>query len=134
MLIKLKLNTKNNIQTNTTIPIIFTRTAKKQPSKPCLVSEEGMLTFQEVEDLSNQIANYFYQGGYRKGDVIALCFPDNRIEYVCYWLGLAKIGVVAALINYSQRDVALSHSVNAADAKGVIFTPELSDGMFNVSV
>ena len=132
LLIKLKLNTKNNIQTNTTIPIIFTRTVKKHPSKPCLVSEEGMLTFQEVEDLSNQIANYFYQAGYRKGDVIALCFPDNRLEYVCYWLGLAKIGVVAALINYSQRDVALSHSVNAADAKGVIFTPELSDAVADV--
>ena len=82
-----------------------------------------------MENLSNQIANYFYQEGYRKGDVIALCFPDNRAHYVCYWLGLAKIGVVAALINYNQRDVALSHSVNAADSKALIFPPPLSDGI-----
>ena len=130
MLLKLKLDTKHNIQTNTTIPKIFTKTAKKHPNKPCLVSEEGSLTFQNVEDLSNQIANYFQQAGYRKGDVVALCFPENQLHYVCYWLGLAKIGVVSALINYNQRDVALSHSINAADSKAIIYTPELSDGRF----
>ncbi|XP_052095363.1 long-chain fatty acid transport protein 4-like [Mytilus californianus] len=133
VLIKLKLATKNHIQNNITIPMIFTKTAKKHPSKPCLVSEEGTLTFEEVENLSNQIANYFYQAGYRKGDVIALCFPENRIQYVCYWLGLAKIGVVAALINYNQRDIALSHSINAADSKAIIFTQDLSDALIDVA-
>ncbi|VDI31151.1 solute carrier family 27 (fatty acid transporter), member 1/4 [Mytilus galloprovincialis] len=133
VLIKLKLATKNHIQNNITVPMIFTKTAKKHPSKPCLVSEEGTLTFEEVENLSNQIANYFYQAGYRKGDVVALCFTENRIQYVCYWLGLAKIGVVAALINYNQRDVALSHSINAADSKAIIFTPDLSDALADVA-
>lgn len=133
VLIKLKLATKNHIQNNITIPMIFTKTAKKHPSKPCLVSEEGTLTFEEVENLSNQIANYFYQAGYRKGDVVALCFPENRIQYVCYWLGLAKIGVVAALINYNQRDIALSHSINAADSKAIIFTQDLSDALTDVA-
>ncbi|CAC5411588.1 SLC27A1_4 [Mytilus coruscus] len=133
VLIKLKLVTKNHIQNNITIPMIFTKTAKKHPSKPCLVSEEGTLTFEEVENLSNQIANYFYQAGYRKGDVVALCFPENRIQYVCYWLGLAKIGVVAALINYNQRDIALSHSINAADSKAIIFTQDLSDALTDVA-
>lgn len=132
LLIKLKLNTKHNIQTSTTIPVIFSKTASKNPTKACIVSEGGAMTFQDVENFSNQIANYFSQAGYKKGDVIALCFPDNRPEYVCYWLGLAKIGVVAALINYNQRDVALSHSINAAESIAVIYTPELSDALCDV--
>ena len=127
VLITLKLNTKKYIQNGTTIAQIFSKTAKKYPQKNCILFEKQRWTFDEVESYTNKVANYFNESGYRKGDVVAI-FMENRPEYIALWLGLSKIGVVAALINYNLRNQPLAHSISAADAKGIIFAGELSPG------
>jgi hypothetical protein len=49
-------------------------------------------------------------------------------EYICIWLGLAKLGVVTSLINHNLRNQPLSHTLNVAKTKAVIFSHELSSG------
>lgn len=61
------------------------------------------------------------------GDVVAL-FMENRSQYVGLWLGMAKIGVEAALINFNLRLEALVHCVTISNAKAVVFGSELTDG------
>lgn len=61
------------------------------------------------------------------GDVVAI-FMDNRSQYVGLWLGMAKIGVEAALINFNLRLEALVHCVTISNAKAVVFGSELTDG------
>ena len=53
---------------------------------------------------------------------------ENRPEYVCTWLGLAKIGVAPALINFNLRKNPLTHSIKAASCTAVIYGGELLDG------
>lgn len=55
---------------------------------------------------------------------------ENRPEVVFYWLGLAKIGAVGALINHNLRDKSLLHCIEAGEAHGIVFTQELSSGEF----
>jgi len=81
----------------------------------------------QVEDYSNQVAQVFKDQGYKKGDAVAL-FLENRPEFVCLWLGLAKLGVIVPLINYNLRDQSLLHSINVADSQAIIFGSELSQG------
>ena len=100
-----------------TVPKMFTQTAKKFPDKVMFYFEDETWTFQQVEDYSNAVANFFLGLGYSKGDSIAL-FMENRPEYVATWLGLSKIGVVPALINYNLKDNALTHTVQVANCKG----------------
>ena len=61
------------------------------------------------------------------GDVVAL-FMENRSQYVGLWLGMAKIGVEAALINFNLRLEALVHCVTISNAKAVVYGSELNDG------
>lgn len=68
-----------------------------------------------------------YKEGYREGDAIALVML-NRPEYVCIWLGMAKIGVMPALINTNLRLKSLEHCINIVNSKAVIFDGELSEG------
>jgi solute carrier family 27 fatty acid transporter 1/4 len=65
--------------------------------------------------------------GYKKGDVIGL-YMGNCPEYVCIWLGLAKLGVITALINNNLRNQPFIHSLTVAKTKGLIFSSELSSG------
>ena len=53
---------------------------------------------------------------------------ENRSQYVGLWLGMAKIGVEAALINFNLRLEALVHCVAISNAKALVFGSELIDG------
>ena len=55
-------------------------------------------------------------------------FMENGSEYVGLWLGMAKIGVEAALINFNLRLEALVHCVTISNAKAVVFGSELTNG------
>lgn len=56
---------------------------------------------------------------------------ETRPEFVCLWLGLAKVGLVTALINNNLRKEVLVHSINAANCKGIIVGTELVEGNYN---
>ena len=107
---------------------IFRQTVAKHPQKAAFIFEQETWTFQDVEDYSNRIANYFKSQGYKKGDVVAL-FLESCPEFVCIWLGLSKLGVITALINTNLRLDSLRHCVTAADARAIIFATDLS-GMY----
>lgn len=82
-----------------------------------------------MNEFSNQVAHTFRLQGYQKGDEVAL-FMENCPEYVCFWLGLAKIGVVTALINTNQKADSLAHAINVIDVKAVIFGQSLAECMY----
>ena len=53
---------------------------------------------------------------------------ENRPEYVATWLGLAKIGVIPALINHNQKAQALVHAIQVAKSKALIYGSEFESG------
>uniref|UniRef100_A0A1Y1L578 Long-chain-fatty-acid--CoA ligase n=1 Tax=Photinus pyralis TaxID=7054 RepID=A0A1Y1L578_PHOPY len=94
--------------------------ARKHPQKTAYIFEDEAWTFSAVKEFSDKIAIYFEREGYCKGDSVALLL-NNCPEYVCIWLGLSRIGVVAALINTNLANDPLIHSLNVAKCKAVIF-------------
>lgn len=104
---------------------VFLENVKRHPDKYAFIHEDSKWTFQQVEDYSNQVANYFKSQGFKRGDTIGL-FMESRPEYVCLWFGLSKIGVSSALINTNQRQSILTHSIKIAECKAVIVGRELS--------
>ncbi|XP_049324779.1 long-chain fatty acid transport protein 4 [Astyanax mexicanus] len=133
VLLKVKLNVKRHLRQRNTIPRIFAETVQKYGDKTALIFEGTgeKWSFRELDDYSNRVANLLYQRGFREGDVVAL-FMENRSQYVGLWLGMAKIGVEAALINFNLRLEALVHCVNISGSKAVIFGSELTDAMCEV--
>ena len=93
--------------------------------------EDQKWTFSQIDEFSNRVANIFLEYGYHPGEEVAL-FMDNRPEYVGIWLGLAKAGLVTALINTNQRCDQLIHSVTVVKCKAVIFGSELTEGNYEI--
>ena len=116
---------------NMTVPKVFYKTVQKCPNKVLFYYKDEEWTFQQVEEYSNKIAHFFLQEGYSKGDTIAV-FMENRPEFVCTWLGLAKIGVIPALINYNLRAESLHHSILVAGCKAVIYSSSLSTAVAEI--
>jgi len=110
---------------NWNVPKMFIRTAKRIPDQIMFYFEDQTWTFREVDEYSNKVANLFLSAGFSKGDTVAL-YMENRPEYVASWLGLAKIGVVPALVNHNQKKQAFLHAVNVAKAKAVLFGAEFT--------
>ena len=57
---------------------------------------------------------------------------DNCPEFLGLWLGLGKIGVMAAFINFNLRQEALAHCIRISEARAIVFSADLSDALVAV--
>uniref|UniRef100_A0A8C7JM54 Very long-chain fatty acid transport protein n=1 Tax=Oncorhynchus kisutch TaxID=8019 RepID=A0A8C7JM54_ONCKI len=134
VLIKVKWNVKRHLRERNTLPKIFAETVRRHGDKTALIFEGTgeKWSFRQLDEYSNRVANLLLQRGFVEGDVVAL-FMESRSQYVGLWLGMAKIGVEAALINFNLRLEALVHCVTISNAKAVVFGSELTkDRLFYI--
>uniref|UniRef100_A0A8C7SKX7 Arachidonate--CoA ligase n=1 Tax=Oncorhynchus mykiss TaxID=8022 RepID=A0A8C7SKX7_ONCMY len=122
-----KWNVKRHLRERNTLPKIFAETVRRHGDKTALIFEGTgeKWSFRQLDEYSNRVANLLLQRGFVEGDVVAL-FMESRSQYVGLWLGMAKIGVEAALINFNLRLEALVHCVTISNAKAVVFGSELT--------
>jgi fatty-acyl-CoA synthase len=84
-----------------------------------LLFENERYTYRQLDALSNRFAAWGLAQGVKPGQSVALLLP-NRAEYVPAWMGLAKIGAAAALINNNLTGAALAHCLSISGASHVI--------------
>eukprot|EP00002_Diphylleia_rotans_P019437 TRINITY_DN3762_c0_g4_i1.p1 TRINITY_DN3762_c0_g4~~TRINITY_DN3762_c0_g4_i1.p1 ORF type:complete len:641 (-),score=136.07 TRINITY_DN3762_c0_g4_i1:1512-3434(-) len=121
-------NTATFLKTNDNVPNLFESRADALPNKPMVVFDDQTWTYSEMDRYANRFAYWAISVGLRQGDVVALVM-ENRPQYICCWLGLAKVGVVTALINTNLRGKPASHSVAISKAKHVIIGSELVEAV-----
>ncbi|XP_036797338.1 long-chain fatty acid transport protein 1 isoform X2 [Oncorhynchus mykiss] len=134
VLLRVKIALWHHLRRNSNIPSIFAQTVKQHPNKPALIYDATgeTWTFTQLDLLSNAVAQWALAQGWAPGDVVAL-FMESRPLQVALWLGLAKVGVEAALINFNLRRDALLHCVGVSVSRGIVFGAELADAMLEVS-
>ncbi len=102
----------------------FEKTVRQNPYGVALLYQDFEMTYAQLNEWANQIAHYFLAAGFKKGDVAAVGI-ENRPELLATLLGLAKIGVVSALLNTSQVGKTLTHSINLVKPKALIIGAEM---------
>ncbi len=88
-----------------------------------LVYGDQRLSYAEVDARANQVAHALHARGLRCGDVCALAM-ENRPEFFFYWFGLAKLGIVTAVINTQVSGRPLVHALETVEAKALIVGEE----------
>ena len=114
-----------------TLPVLLGRLAQQFDAAPALVSDEGSLSYRELAHRCNQYARWGLERGLKTGDVVSLMMP-NCAQYMAIWLGLSRIGVVAALINTNLAAEALVHSINIGAPRAIIVGSELASRLIAV--
>jgi solute carrier family 27 fatty acid transporter 1/4 len=116
---------------NATVPQVFKENCLKNPERVIFYYEDQRWTMRMIDEFSNRLANAFLEQGYQPGQEVAL-FMESRPEFVATWLGLAKAGLVTALINTNQRMDTLIHSITVVNCRALIFGSELSEHVDDV--
>eukprot|EP01087_Luapelamoeba_hula_P015671 TRINITY_DN4704_c0_g1_i1.p1 TRINITY_DN4704_c0_g1~~TRINITY_DN4704_c0_g1_i1.p1 ORF type:complete len:645 (-),score=99.92 TRINITY_DN4704_c0_g1_i1:97-2031(-) len=96
---------------------------KRDPNAIALVFEEKTYTFNDIDKLSNKVANWAVSAGIKPNDTIALLM-SNRLEYVTIRLGLLKIGAKIALLNSNVMGIPLAHVLTTSTASILILGSE----------
>ncbi len=110
---------------------LFQETAAKYPNKVAIYFEDRTITFRELDILSNKIAHHFLAQGLQRGDAVAMLM-ENCLEYIPVFLGLSKIGAVAALINSNLRQEALIHCIKVSSCRSLVFNHSLGEAVKEV--
>lgn len=74
-----------------TISDLFSKQARLTPDHIALVFENQQLTYQQLEERSNQLANYLIQKGVIKEDYIPICI-NRSLDMIVGILGILKAG------------------------------------------
>lgn len=88
--------------------------------------ENTLLTYGELDARANQYAHWGLAQGFQPGETVAL-FMENKPDYLAIWLGMAKIGVVSALLNTNLSGEGLKHCIEIGDSKALIVDTALED-------
>ena len=65
--------------------------SKTKPNHPALINDETVITYAQLDNLIDNICFLFDAKGIEKGDLVAICLPDN-IEHIVVFYSLIRIG------------------------------------------
>ncbi len=105
-----------------TLGALFHARAAVDPDRLAVVDGDRSLTYSELEDRTNRLANAFISGGLQIGDRVGL-LATNRQEYVEVEIAAAKAGVIVACLNWRLADRELHHCVTLVEPKLLIVEP-----------
>ena len=108
-----------------TIVDIVADHARDSPDAPALICQDVQLSYRELDARANRYAHWALSQGVGRGEAVALLM-ENRPDYIVAWLGLLKVGAIAALINTNLRGPALAHCIAIAGARHAIVGSELA--------
>ncbi|RPG49866.1 MAG: long-chain-acyl-CoA synthetase [Gammaproteobacteria bacterium TMED1] len=111
--------------------LLVERNAHSYPHDSAILFEDKILSWKELNEQSNRVANYLKSLGISSGDCVSL-FMQNRIEFVVNVVAICKLGAIAGLINTNLTKQPLIHCINLVNSKKCIFGTELSDALEEV--
>ena len=114
VLFRVKQKQQQYLAQHTTVADQFERACDEHPQRICVTAADcgAQLTYAQHDELANRSAHWALGLGLKRGDVVALLL-ENCVEYTAIWLGLAKVGVAAALLNTQTRGRSLLHSIGS---------------------
>ncbi|XP_013882119.1 very long-chain acyl-CoA synthetase [Austrofundulus limnaeus] len=103
----------------------FLEHVKKHPHKSFVVFEDSSYSYIQADRESSKVARALQTHAHLKeGDTVAL-FLGNQPHFIWVWLGLAKLGCVASLLNTNIRSKSLLHCFSCCGATVLITAAEL---------
>jgi len=97
--------------------------ARRTPNRTAIIDDDGEITFKELDDAANAVANGLLAIGVKGGDGLALLIRNHRWFLVALY-GAAKVGVRIILLNSEFSGPQIKEVSEREGAKLIIFDDE----------
>lgn len=87
--------------------------ARKYPDRPCTIFHGAVITYREMDALTDEIAGALASLGVKKGDRVGIFMP-NTPQFVMVFFGILKAGGVVVATNPLYTASEIEHQVNDA--------------------
>jgi acyl-CoA synthetase (AMP-forming)/AMP-acid ligase II len=101
----------------------FREVVEKYPNKTALIYMGSQITYRDIDELSNQLAQYFIKIGLKPDDVVGLHMPNIPANYISI-IAVQKAGCVSTGLSPLLTPNEMEHQINDSRAK-VIMTVDL---------
>ncbi|MBA3743062.1 acyl-CoA synthetase [Sporichthya sp.] len=102
--------------------------AQTQPDKPALImaGTGRTVTYAELDERSNRLAQWWYAVGLRTGDGVAMLLTNTAEVLEIYWAAI-RSGLYVTAINYNLSADEASYIVNDANVRSLIVHADLAE-------
>src|SRR5271157_900774 len=106
------------------------KTSGRIPGKVAIFDPAGSreLTFPQVNQESDILAEIFLQWGIKKGDRISFFMPNSWEYFVAFYAAM-KVGAIVSPMNPTHREREVKHQVNDAESRILIVQSHLYAGV-----
>ncbi|HPE47971.1 MAG TPA: class I adenylate-forming enzyme family protein [Hyphomonas sp.] len=105
---------------------------KWYPDKPAIITEDGTLSWGELDRRSSQVANGLLDRGIGKGASVAILM-SNCTEYVEIMYGVLKAGAVIVPLNLAVNEDGLVRMIGDSAAQAIFYTPDQFERLKNAA-
>ena len=99
---------------------------EERADHPCILWRDEEITYRQLNERINRVANGLKAMGIKKGDVVSVYLP-NCPDYFYVWFGILKLGAVFGPINALFKGDEVRHVLSDSGAVAVITSEILID-------
>jgi amino acid adenylation domain-containing protein len=103
----------------TSVHGLFATRAAAHPAREAVIDEHGAVTYGELEQRANQLANRLRRAGVGPDVAVGLC-TDRSVDMVVGLLGILKAGGAYVPLHYEHPPARLEHQLQTAGAAAIV--------------
>ena len=107
----------------TTIGQLLQDKAEEHPEKEAVIFEDRRITYEELNEKAEKLANFLMKRGIGRDDKVAIYLP-NVPEWIVAWFAIPKIGAVVVPTDPWYKGGEIEYMFNDSDTRAVITNDE----------
>jgi fatty-acyl-CoA synthase len=108
------------------VGFLLYNSALKFPRREALVTDQGRMTFSQLEARVSKLAGAMLAAGLRRGERVAILYL-NGAPFVETYFAAVRVGLVATPVNFRLVGAEMAYILNDSGAAALFHGPEFSD-------
>jgi amino acid adenylation domain-containing protein len=104
---------------------LFREQASKYPDQRIAIDRIGHITYEELNNKSDNLARFLVKSGIKPNDLVGLCSSLN-IDFIISMLGIIKAGAAYFPLDHEYPNERLQHMVRDSNPTAILVEPQFS--------
>jgi fatty-acyl-CoA synthase len=108
-----------------TLPVVVASRARQFGAATALLSDRDVVSYRDLAARISRYGHWALAQGLPRGGVVCLLMA-NCPDYLAIWLGITRVGGIAALVNSNLQGASLEHAIRLVQPSHIIIGAELA--------